>query len=60
MSGVPGGGSIRENSEARVKMGVWLGERATIRFVPALRAATRDCGGDVRSKSYRTSGGKTK
>jgi hypothetical protein len=43
-SGVPGGGRTRENSEARVKIGVWLEERATMRFVPALRAATRDCG----------------
>ena len=42
MRGVPGGGRIRENSEARVKMGVCFWERATMRFVPALRAATRD------------------
>lgn len=44
MSGVPGGGRIRENSEARVKMGVCVGERAMMRLVPALRAVTRDCG----------------
>jgi hypothetical protein len=54
ISGVPGGGRTRENSEARVKMGVWLGERATIRFVPALRAATRDCG--VMSEAKATEG----
>lgn len=44
MSGVPGGGRISENSEARVKMGDCVDERATIMLVPALRAATRDCG----------------
>ena len=44
MSGVPGGGRISENSDARVKIGECVGERATIRLVPALRAATRDCG----------------
>lgn len=42
MRGVPGGGRIRENSEARVKMGVCLWERATMMFVPALRAVTMD------------------
>jgi hypothetical protein len=41
---VPGGGRTRENSEARVKIGVWVGERAMMRLVPALRAATRVCG----------------
>lgn len=44
MRGVPGGGRTRENSEARVKMGVCFGESATMRLVPALRAATSDCG----------------
>ena len=42
MRGVPGGGRTRENSEARVKMGVCFWESATMRFVPALRAVTRD------------------
>ena len=42
MRGVPGGGRIRENSEARVNMGFCFGERATMMFVPALRAVTRD------------------
>src|SRR6266403_896381 len=41
MSGVPGGGRIRENSDARVKTGDCVGERAMMRLVPALRAATR-------------------
>jgi hypothetical protein len=41
MRGVPGGGRIRENSDARVKVGVCVGERAMMRLVPALRAATR-------------------
>ena len=44
MRGVLGGGRTRENSEARVKMGDCFVERATIRLVPALRAATSDCG----------------
>ena len=44
MRGVPGGGRMRENSEARVKMGDCVDERATIMLVPALRVATRDCG----------------
>jgi len=44
MRGVPGGGRIRENSDARVKIGDCFGERATMRLVPALRAATRVCG----------------
>jgi hypothetical protein len=42
MSGVPGGGRMRENSEARVKMGDCVDETATIMLVPALRAATRE------------------
>jgi hypothetical protein len=44
MRGVPGGGRIRENSDASVKMGDCFGERATMRLVPALRASTSDCG----------------
>ena len=44
MRGVPGGGRIRENSDARVKIGDCVGERAMMRLVPALRAATRFCG----------------
>ena len=44
MSGVPGGGRISENSDARVKTGDCVGESATIMLVPALRAVTRDCG----------------
>jgi hypothetical protein len=44
MRGVPGGGRMSENSDARVKMGVWVGERAMMKLVPALRAATRNCG----------------
>jgi hypothetical protein len=42
--GVPGGGRIRENSDARVKTGDCVGERAMMRLVPALRAATKVCG----------------
>lgn len=42
MSGVPGGGRMRENSDARVKTGDCVGERAMMRLVPASRAATRD------------------
>jgi hypothetical protein len=38
------GGRMSENSDARVKMGDCVGEGAMIRLVPALRAATRDCG----------------
>jgi hypothetical protein len=42
--GVPGGGRMSENSEASVKMGDCVGERAMMRFVPALRTETRNCG----------------
>ena len=32
MRGVPGGGRISENSDARVKMGDCVGERVVMRF----------------------------
>ena len=44
MRGVPGGGRMSENSDARVKMGDCVDERAMMKLVPALRAATRNCG----------------
>ena len=45
MSGVPGGGRMRENSGAREVSGVcFLEERARRRFVPWPRSSTRVCG----------------
>jgi hypothetical protein len=44
MRGVPGGGRMSENSDASVKMGDCVDERAMMKLVPALRAATRNCG----------------
>ena len=44
MSGVPGGGRTRENSEASEDRGVCLDDRAIKRFVSFSRRVTRDCG----------------
>jgi hypothetical protein len=44
MSGVPGGGRMRENSDAREVRGVCFGERAIKRFVSLESRETRDWG----------------
>lgn len=44
INGVPGGGRMRENSDAREESGVCFWERATRRFVPPDRSSTSDCG----------------
>jgi hypothetical protein len=46
MRGVPGGGRMSENLDARVNMGDYqrVGERAVMKLAPASKAATRNCG----------------
>lgn len=44
MRGVPGGGRMRENSEASELRGVCFGDRASMRFVFLERRETRDWG----------------